>query len=194
MKWTALHIAAKKGHKEICEFIIDNSDEKNPSDQSGMTPLHFAAERGLANVCKLIIENIVDTNPAALNGCTPLHLAAKEGHLEIIRLIVETGVDKNTLYNGVTPLWSFARPFKSFTFYKLLCKDKFHLCGMILLDLLMCFVMCFVIFACLFTVVALILEIFCHFGRHDDVSLYVLITFVIAFPLTIMIRVWLWFH
>ena len=192
---TGLHMAAEKGHEEICEFIIENSDEKNPSEVNGMTPLHFAAERGFANVCKLIIENVDNKNPAALNGCTPLHLAAKNGHLDIIRLIVETGVDKNTLYNGVTPLWHVARPFKSFTFYKLLCKDKFHLCGMILLDLLMCFVMCSIFFACLFVVVSLILTFFCHFdGRHDDVSLYVLITFVIAFSLTIMIRGWLWFH
>jgi ankyrin repeat protein len=86
-------IAAKKGHEEICKLLIDNTEEKNPSDTLEKTALHFAAENGLTDVCKLIIENIDDKNPAALNGCTPLHLAAKEGHLEIIRLFVETGVE-----------------------------------------------------------------------------------------------------
>jgi ankyrin repeat protein len=181
--------------KKFANFLIHNSDKKNPSDDNGNTPLHFAVERGLTNVCKLIIENVDNKNPAALNGCTPLHLAAKKGHLEIIRVIVETGVDKNTtLYNGVTP-FGMARPFKSFTFYKLLCKDKFQFCGMICFDLLMCFAMFWMIFACLFLVVGLFLLIFCHLdARHDDVSLYVLVTFVITFPLTILIRGWLWFH
>ena len=139
-KWTALHAAAKKGHKEICKYLIYNSDKKNPSDENGYTPLHFAAERGLTNICKIIIENVDNKNPAALNGCTPLHLAARKGHLEIVLLIVETGVDKNTLYNGVTP-FDMAKSFKSFTFYKVLSKDKFQLCGMIFKDLFMCFLM-----------------------------------------------------
>ena len=155
-KWTPLHIAARKGHEEICKFLIYNSDKKNPSDDNGNTPLHFAVEKGLTNVCKLIIENVDNKNPAALNGCTPLHLAAKKGHLEIVRLIVETGVDKNTLYNGATP-FEMARSLKSFTFYRLLSKDKYQLCRMILKDLLICFLMWLLIFMCLSFVMCLIL-------------------------------------
>ena len=92
------------GHEEICEFLIDNLEDKNPIDQNGMTPFHYATESGLTNVCRLIIENIDNKNSAAPNGCTPLHLAAKNGHLEIVKLIVETGVDKNSLFDGKTAL------------------------------------------------------------------------------------------
>ena len=186
------------GHEEICKFLINHSEEKNPSKENGMTLFHYAAKRGLKNVCKLIIENVDNKNPAALNGCTPLHLAAKKGHLEIIRLIVETGVDKRTLFNGATPLGLALEnifPFKFFTSYKLLCKDKFQLSGMIFLDLLMCFGMFWISFTCLLLVVGLFLTIYCHLDAlHDDISLYVLVIFVISFPLTIMIRGWLWFH
>ena len=129
-------LAAKKGHEKICKILIDNSEEKNPSDFLKKTALHFAAENGLTDVCKLIIENIDNKNPAALNGCTPLHLAAKEGHLEIVRQIVETGVDKNSLFYGKTPLDS-AGPLRSYTFYKLLSKNKTQLCGSIF-NSLMC--------------------------------------------------------
>ena len=196
-KWTPLHIAARKGHEEICKFLINNSDKKNPSDDNGNTPLHFAAERGFTNVCKLIIENVDNKNPAAFNGCTPLHLAAKKGHLEIIRLIVETGVDKNTLYHGLTP-FHMARPLKSFTLYKLLCRDKFQLCGMILKDLLICFLMWLLLSMCLSFVLCLFLLIYDIWHGDIDhlknISLYIFVTFVIAFPLTIMIRGCLWFY
>ena len=196
-KWTPLHIAARKGHEEICKFLIHNSDKKNPTDDNGNTPLHFAAERGLTNICKLIIENVDNKNPAAFNGCTPLHLAAKKGHLEIIRLIVETGVDKNTLYHGLTP-FHMARPLKSFTLYKLLCRDKFQLCGMILKDLLICFLMWLLLSMCLSFVLCLFLLIYDIWHGDIDhlknISLYIFVTFVIAFPLTIMIRGCLWFY
>ena len=205
-RWTPLHIAAKKGHEEICKFLIYNTEKKNPSDENGNTPLHYATERGLTNVCKLIIENVDNKNPAALNGCTPLHLAAKKGHLEIVRLIVETGVDKNTLYNGETP-FEMARPFKSFTFYKVLSKDKFQLCGIFFKDLFLCFLMFFVLcsfllFIGLFLVMIsfLLFSVIgmapnCDFNCQVNIChLGLLVISLIAFPLTIMIRFWLWFH
>ena len=126
--WTVLHMAAEMGHEEIYKFLMNNLGDKNPPDSNGMTPFHYAAEGGLANVCRLVIENIDNKNPVALNGSTPLHLASKKGHLEIVRLIVETGVDKNCLFNGKTPLDLVNETsFRSFTFYKLLSRDKFHL-------------------------------------------------------------------
>ena len=127
-------MAAENGHLLVCQLIIRNADDKNSKTNNGLTPLHLAAKNGHLPVCELIIENVDDKNPAALNGCTLLHLAAKEGHLDIVRLIVETGVDKNTLFNGQTP-FDMASSFKSFTFYKLLSKDKFQLCGIIFKDL-----------------------------------------------------------
>ena len=175
-----LFMAAKKGQEEIYKVLMNDSEEKNPSDVNGNTPLHFAAERGVTNVCKLIVESVDNKNPAALNGCTPLHLAVKEGHLDIVRLIVETGVDKNTLFNGQTPL-DMARSFKSnitlfklFTFYKLLSKDKFQLCGIIFKDLDLDFLL---LFFCVWFVMIYSLKIYN--------SMY------LGFSLTIMTMVWL---
>ena len=199
-KWTALHVAAKLGHEEICEFLIDNLEDKNPSDQKGMTPFHYATKRGLTNVCRLIIENIDDKNPAAPNGCTPLHLAAKNGHLEIVRLIVETGVDKNSLFNGKTPLDLVTK--RNLTFYRLLSKDKFQLCGLMFEDLWVCLPF----WVCLFVVMiplmpwycALTSEIDCDINRKSlaycvgVLPIGILVTFVIIFS-TISIRVIIFF-
>ena len=199
-KWTALHVAVTQGHEEICEFLMENLEDKNPSDKNGTTSFHYAAERGLTNVCRLIIENIDDKNPAAPNGCTPLHLAAKNGHLEIVRLIVETGVDKNSLFNGKTPLDLVTK--RNLTFYRLLSKDKFQLCGLMFEDLWVCLPF----WVCLFVVMiplmpwycALTSEIDCDINRKSlaycvgVLPIGILVTFVIIFS-TISIRVIIFF-
>ena len=43
---TPFHYAAKYGHLEICEYMIDQIECKNPTNDTGLTPLHNAAERG----------------------------------------------------------------------------------------------------------------------------------------------------
>ena len=195
IKNTALHIAANKGHEKIVEFLIGNSQEKNPSDGKGMTPLHYAAKRGHTNVCKVIIESVENKNPAASNGCTPLHLAAKQGHLEIIKLIVETGVDKTTLFNGNTPL-DYLSKFRSYKYYKLLCKDYFQLGGMIIHDfvihLLTYLWMCIgFLFVNLFSVIVykfLFCELDCEEKILNVFKHGVLVSSVIAFPLTIIVK------
>ena len=64
------------GHLAICELIIKNIDNKNPTDNNGKTPLHMAAQCGFLDICKLIMKNVEDKNPADYSGETPLHLAA----------------------------------------------------------------------------------------------------------------------
>ena len=211
--WTDLHLAAIVRHEEISKFLINNLEEKNPTDNdwTGMTLFHRAAKRGHTNVCKLIIENIDNKNPAAPNGCTPLHLAAQEGHLEIVRLIVKTGVNKNCRFDGDTPL-DVASNFKSFEFYKLLRKDKHHFSDiMIFVHLILtCLLIYWVLFICFIWLMSVFMAFYylnfceydegkftnsiCHSKLANSMLLGILIIIVINFPLTIMIRVWLWFH
>ena len=189
-----LHMAAKKRHEEICKVLIDNSEEKNPSDVNGMTAFHFAAERGLKDVCKLIIDNIDNKNPAALNACTPLHLAAKEGHLEIVRLIAETGVDKFCLCNGNTPI-DYANNFRSYEFYKLLSKDKAQLYGRVFKDLRIVFAIYLIGFFVLLYLIFISLTFINFFANWElefwqimgTLSLGTFVSFVAVFLITIMI-------
>ena len=200
--WTALHMAAFKGYKEVFEFLMHNSKKKNPSNEKGMTPLHYAAERGFTNICKLIIANVDKKNPASHDGCTPLHLAAREGHLAIIRLIVETGVDKNSLWCGETPLQSLSNC-RSYNFYKLLTNDKTQLCGKLFQDLMIYFVIYTVILSVLNLVNLFYLVFWCEYCELDfeagdkeflnRLKFGLIICSVIDFPLTIMVRVWLYF-
>ena len=59
---TPLHIAAKKGRKEVCKLILEHIEDKNPKDITGDTPFHIAAKKGYFEICELIIQNIQDKN------------------------------------------------------------------------------------------------------------------------------------
>ena len=100
-----LFLAADSGHFEICKFIIDNTDDKNPASHNGVTPLFMAAQNGNYEICKLIIANVGEKNPARSDGVTPLLIAAKNGHHEICKLIIANVDDKNpAMPDGNTPL------------------------------------------------------------------------------------------
>ena len=103
---TPLYFAASYGHYDICKFIIEKIDVKNPRyNANGSTPLHFSAHNGHTNVCRLIIDLVVDKNPRNDFGITPLHWAAKDGHFEAYKLIFENAEEKNPASkSGQTPL------------------------------------------------------------------------------------------
>ena len=83
VKCSPLHIAAEFGNLELCRYIIDRIEDKNPKDFCGETPLHWAAEKGHYEVCKLILEKISDKNPKDFYGNTPLQIAAEYGNLKL---------------------------------------------------------------------------------------------------------------
>ena len=88
---TPLHYASDQGQFEICEFIVDNVDDKNPTvgNGNGWTPLHHAAYRGHLAVYELISQHVLDKNPKRIEyGMTPLHQAAIDGQFEIVRFMV----------------------------------------------------------------------------------------------------------
>ena len=115
-KWTLLHIFAEQGLFEMCQYLIEKIDDKNPlsydhyrnpypHSYDGPTPLHLAAQNGYLEVCKIIIRNVKDKNPRYNKGVTVLHNAAENGHLEVWKLISANTDDKNpTTLDGYTPL------------------------------------------------------------------------------------------
>ena len=107
---TPLHMAAKKGHLEVCKLFIKKLENKNPEDCKGLTPLSCAVEAGQFEICQYIISNLANKNPGSTRGVvargvTPLHLAAEKGHLRIFKYISKKLEDKNPRdVEGRTPL------------------------------------------------------------------------------------------
>ena len=81
---TPLHLAASKGHVNICQLIIDGveEDKRNPPDVEGWTPLHCAAELGHLEVCRLIVGRVTDKHPVNAKGKERTRGVGNFGHLQ----------------------------------------------------------------------------------------------------------------
>ena len=96
-------MAAKMGHLDVCKFIIERVENKNPSDNDGKTPLHMAAEYGRLEICQLIIKNIEDKNPVDNSGRTPKKMAQLKRFGEIVQLF-DTDPAQSAKIQGCTIL------------------------------------------------------------------------------------------
>jgi ankyrin repeat protein len=51
-------------------------ENKNPANNSSLTPLYGAAKNGHLKVCKYLMDHVDDKNPVESTGTTPLHCVA----------------------------------------------------------------------------------------------------------------------
>jgi len=95
----ALHVAAGKGHLEVCRFLVEESglDVNSTASGSGtlvhLAAVHLAAVGGHERVLEYLLDRGVDPGVPDANGSTPLHHAAEQGHCEAVRLLLSKGVD-----------------------------------------------------------------------------------------------------
>ena len=103
---TALYMAAKFGHVEVCESILKHlKDENSILNYVDGNPLHIAAIFGRLEVFELLMNTIGDKHPRTNEGDTPLHLAARNGHVKVCMLILQSVRSKNPRNHvGKTPL------------------------------------------------------------------------------------------
>ncbi|XP_065075156.1 uncharacterized protein LOC135698933 [Ochlerotatus camptorhynchus] len=124
-----LHVAAKNGSTEICQFLLDtikinvsclsckelndimglfpivNQFEEQLSIHYQVTALHLAAAYEHKAVVKLLLEHSADVNARTGFLFTPLHVAAKKGHIAMMKLLINKSADLNLqTYVGDTPL------------------------------------------------------------------------------------------
>jgi ankyrin repeat protein len=115
---TPLTLAAKKGHKEVVELLLDHvanvskidkndktsltlaakkghTEEVNKPNKSGDTLLILAVKGGHKEVVELLLNRGADVNKPNKDGYTPLILAAARGHTEIVKLLLDHKADVN---------------------------------------------------------------------------------------------------
>ena len=62
--WSPMHIISESGNLELCKYIAEITDDKNPECiEDKWTPLHFAAQAGNFEIYQFLSENLLCINP-----------------------------------------------------------------------------------------------------------------------------------
>jgi ankyrin repeat protein len=91
MDYTPLHYAAKHGHVDVAEWLIEKGADVNAKDKNGETPLHLAACDGFIEVARLLLNHGADVNAEDLEGVTPLCYAEGVRKSEMATWLIENG-------------------------------------------------------------------------------------------------------
>ncbi|XP_067662472.1 uncharacterized protein [Haliotis asinina] len=102
-----LHLAAKSGHTETVQHLINKGAATNETDCQGDTPLHHACESGNIQTVNALLSSNPDVNANGHKGRTPLHIACARGYDGIADCLLEHNADPNlrNKFNN-TPLLS----------------------------------------------------------------------------------------
>ena len=92
---TALHEAAKVGHADIAELLLEKGSDVNAIGINGFAPLHSAAWGGHTEAARVLIAHKANVNARDGDGKTPLYWAAGAGHTNTIILLLASGADVN---------------------------------------------------------------------------------------------------
>ncbi|KAH8743236.1 ankyrin repeat-containing domain protein [Hyaloscypha finlandica] len=127
---TALHFAARRGHREAASTLLEAGAKLIPLNKDKRTPLHFAAGCGSKEVVHLFLSRMARCNDEECKlqkcrledckvklcnlpdsqGWTPLHFAAAgkdtEERLAVVEMLVKNGAKKNAEDNQKRmPYW-----------------------------------------------------------------------------------------
>ena len=75
-----LHLAVRRGCRELCELLLDSGCARDSIDNKGDTPLHCAVKfpSPSEDLCKLLLDSGCAKNAQSASGNTPLHDAVHE--------------------------------------------------------------------------------------------------------------------
>lgn len=105
---TALHVAAKRGHTDIVNALLDAGARLHlrTNKFSGDTPLDLAAKRGHVDTVQRLIRQGARLNDRDADGFTTLHKTASENEPDVIDALVASGAEVGACgtESGFTPL------------------------------------------------------------------------------------------
>ena len=97
---TWLHVAAKKGHREIVGYLIDKGiDIDAKGGTFDASALNLAAGAGHLEIVKFLLEAGAELD-VSLAKRNPLFGAIYGGHKEVVEFLVEKGIDISIRYTG----------------------------------------------------------------------------------------------
>ena len=93
---TPLHFAARSGHRDIVDLLLEEKADIEATDVWQGTPLHYAAYFGHRDIVDLLLEKKADIEAKDVCQRTPLHLApnSNSDRKEVVTLLLEKGAEK----------------------------------------------------------------------------------------------------
>uniref|UniRef100_A0A182PU47 Uncharacterized protein n=1 Tax=Anopheles epiroticus TaxID=199890 RepID=A0A182PU47_9DIPT len=86
--YTALHYAARSGHRDACHLLLAHGLGVDEVTNGGVSALHRAAMMGRYAILELLLESSANGLHMDNDGRTALHRAAEGGHLQCCQLLV----------------------------------------------------------------------------------------------------------
>lgn len=102
---TPLHYAARHGHGEVVQKLIERGARIDARDTNECTPLVWAIKGGHADVVRQLLDAEANVDAQNSRGWTALHFAVDRGQVEAAQLLIDRGADlrvKNR--EGKTPM------------------------------------------------------------------------------------------
>ncbi|ANF46520.1 ankyrin repeat domain-containing protein [Priestia megaterium] len=97
---TWLHVAAKKGHFQIVEYLVEKGIDVNAKGGTfDASALNLAAGSGNLAIVRYLIESGAELD-VSLAKRNPLFGAIYGGHKEVVKYLVEKGIDISIKYTG----------------------------------------------------------------------------------------------
>jgi ankyrin repeat protein len=108
---TALAIAAKNGHLDIVQALMDApAIDLNQKNDYGMTALLIAVDKNHLHVVAVLLQHHANPNLANKDGNTALFYAAQYGNTPIVHALIQAGANINkSADNDVTALYLAAK-------------------------------------------------------------------------------------
>ena len=98
---TPLIYAARAGHVETIQYLVDNGGDVSEAGYGGLLPLHHAINHMREPTCTLLLDLDANPNAGDEHGATALHFAAMAGALNARRPGARVGARAG---RGVVPL------------------------------------------------------------------------------------------
>ena len=104
MAWTPLHLASYRGHRDVCQLLLERGANPVSLGSDSRTCLHQAIINDHAETCRLLLKrrpDLIYLRDEVL-GASPIHYAAQYGAVKSIPVLMDFNADMNdyTLVNS----------------------------------------------------------------------------------------------